>query len=193
MSQTPVRLVATSSQTVGPFFHFGLADNPTLGCLVRDDTRGERIRLTIGVFDGDGAPVPDAFLELWQADADGVYVRPEHSKDVMAPAGFCGFGRLPTGADGTCIFETIRPGRVRDAQGALQASHINVCVLARGLLRQIYTRIYFEGDPALGSDAVLALVPEARRQTLLARPGSAGEWAFDIRLQGDAETVFFDL
>jgi len=193
MSQTPVRLVATSSQTVGPFFHFALADHPTLGCLVRDDTRGERIRLTIGVFDGDGAPVPDALLELWQADADGVYVRPEHAKDVMAPAGFCGFGRLPTGADGTCVFETIRPGPVRDAQGALQASHINVCVLARGLLRQIYTRIYFEGDPAIGSDGVLALVPEARRQTLLARPGGAGEWAFDVRLQGDGETVFFDL
>ena len=193
MSQTPVRLVATSSQTVGPFFHFGLADNPTLGCLVRADTRGERIRLKIGVFDGDGAPVPDALLELWQADADGAYVRPGHSKDVMAPAGFCGFGRLPTGADGTCVFETIRPGPVRDAQGVLQASHIDVCVLARGLLRQIYTRIYLDGDAAIGSDAVLALVPQARRQTLLARLGGAGEWAFDVRLQGDAETVFFDL
>ena len=193
MSQMPERLIATSSQTVGPFFHFGLADNASLGCLVRDDTRGERIELKVGVFDGDGAPVPDALVELWQADADGVYVRPEHPKDVMTPAGFCGFGRLPTAADGTCVFATIRPGRVPDVTGALQASHINVCLLARGLLRQIYTRIYFEGDPALGSDAVLALVPEARRPTLVAKPGGTGEWAFEIHLQGDRETVFFDL
>lgn len=193
MSQTPVRLVATSSQTVGPFFHFGLADNATLGCLVRDDTRGERIRLRIGVVDGDGAPVPDALVELWQADADGVYVRPADPKDVLTPAGFCGFGRLPTGADGACVFETIRPGPERDAQGRPQAPHINVCLLARGLLRQIYTRIYFAGDPALAADAVLTLVPESRRRTLLAQPGGPGDWVFDIRFQGDAETVFFDL
>jgi protocatechuate 3,4-dioxygenase alpha subunit len=185
--------VATSSQTVGPFFHFGLADNATLGCLVRDETRGERIRLRIGVFDGDGAPVPDALVELWQADADGVYVRPADPKDVLSPSGFCGFGRLPTGADGTCVFETIRPGAERDALGRSQAPHINVCLLARGLLRQIYTRIYFAGDPALEADVVLALVPESRRRTLLAQPGGPGDWVFDIRFQGDAETVFFDL
>jgi len=193
MSQTPVHLVATSSQTVGPFFHFGLADNAALGCLVRDDTPGERIRLRVGVFDGDGAPVPDALVELWQADADGVYVRPEDPKDVLSPRGFCGFGRLPTGADGTCVFETIRPGAERDAQGRPQAPHINVCLLARGLLRQIYTRIYFAGDPALEADAVLALVPEGRRRTLLAQARDPGDWVFDIRFQGDAETVFFDL
>ncbi len=193
MSQTPVHLVATSSQTVGPFFHFALADNATLGCLVRDDTRGERIRLRIRVFDGDGGAVPDALIELWQADADGVYVRLQDPKDVLTPTGFCGFGRLPTGADGACVFETIRPGAVRDAQVRVQASHINVCLLARGLLRQIYTRIYFAGDPDLGSDVVLGLVPEERRRTLLAQPGGPGEWVFDLRLQGDAETVFFDL
>jgi protocatechuate 3,4-dioxygenase alpha subunit len=193
MSQTPLRLVATSSQTVGPFFHFVLADNATLGCLVRDDTRGERIRLRIRVFDGDGAPVPDALIELWQADADGVYVRPQALEDVLTPTGFCGFGRLPTGPDGACVFETIRPGAERDAQGRAQAAHINVCLLARGLLRQIYTRIYFAGDPDLASDVVLALVPEGRRPTLLAQAGGPGEWAFDLRLQGDAETVFFDL
>ena len=190
---TEVHLVATSSQTVGPFFHFALADNATLGCLVRADTRGERIRLRIRVLDGDGAPVPDALVEIWQADADGVYVRLQDPKDVLTPTGFCGFGRLPTGADGVCVFETIRPGAERDAQGRTQASHINVCLLARGLLRQIYTRIYFAGDPDLQSDAVLALVPEERRATLLAQPGSPGEWVFDLRLQGEAETVFFDL
>jgi protocatechuate 3,4-dioxygenase alpha subunit len=198
MSQTPLRLVATSSQTVGPFFHFALADNATLGCLVGADTRGERIRLRIRVLDGDGAAVPDALIELWQADADGVYVRPQDPKDILTPTGFCGFGRLPTGADGVCVFETIRPaaprtGAERDAQGRTQAPHINVCLLARGLLRQIYTRIYFAGDPDLEADAVLALVPKDRRATLFAQPGGPGEWAFDLRLQGDAETVFFDL
>ena len=115
MSERP-RPIATSSQTVGPFFHFGLADNATLGCLVRDDTRGERIRLRIGIFDGDGAPVPDALVELWQADADGVYVRPVDPAGVLSPNCFCGFGRLPTGADGTCVFETIRPGQTVPAR-----------------------------------------------------------------------------
>jgi protocatechuate 3,4-dioxygenase alpha subunit len=189
----PVRLVATSSQTVGPFFHFGLADQAALGCLVRADTRGERIRLRVRVLDGDAQPLPDALVELWQADADGIYVRPQDPKDVLAPAGFCGFGRLPTGPDGTCVFETIRPGAVRDAEGRAQAPHINVCLLARGLLRQVYTRIYFEGDPALESDAVLAFVPPERRRTLLAQPTGADEWSVEIRLQGDGETVFFDL
>ena len=138
-------------------------------------------------------PVPDALIELWQADADGVYVRPQDLEDVLTPTGFCGFGRLPTGPDGACVFETIRPGAERDAQGRTQAPHINVCLLARGLLRQIYTRIYFAGDPDLASDVVLAHVPEGRRPTLLAQPGGPGAWAFDLRLQGDAETVFFDL
>ena len=180
MSHTPTGLVATPSQTVGPFFHFGLADQPGLGCLVRDDTPGERIRLRITVLDGAAEPVPDALIELWQANADGVYVRPDSPEDVLEPPGFCGFGRLPTGADGICEFETIRPGPVRDPQGRPQASHINVCLLARGLLRQIYTRIYFEGDALLASDAVLNAVPEARRHTLIA--------SALVRLKPDATT-----
>jgi protocatechuate 3,4-dioxygenase alpha subunit len=193
MGQTPAHLVATPSQTVGPFFHFALADNAALGCLVRSDTRGERIRLTIRVVDGAGVPLPDALVEVWQADADGVYVRPHNPQDVLEPPGFCGFGRLPTAADGTCVFETIRPGQVPDAQGRLQAAHIDVCLLARGLMRHVYTRIYFAGDEALAADAVLTLVPENRRRTLMARPCGPGAWAFDVRLQGDDETVFFDI
>jgi protocatechuate 3,4-dioxygenase alpha subunit len=206
MGQTPIRLVATPSQTVGPFFHFGLADQSGLGCLVRDDTPGERIRIKITVFDGAAEPVPDALIELWQANAEGVYVRPDRAIDVLSPPEFCGFGRLPTGADGSCEFETIRPGSVRDARGRPQASHINVCLLARGLLRQIYTRIYFAGDALLETDAVLNAVPEARRQTLIAsnpvrlKPDAttvptsgARDWLFEIRLQGEGETVFLDL
>ena len=193
MSEARADLVATPSQTVGPFFHFGLAAKATLGCLVRPDTPGARISLQIRVLDGDGVPLPDALIELWQADAEGRYVRPSDPQDVLNPEGFCGFGRLPTGADGSCTFETIRPGRVTSEAGQAQAAHINVCLFARGLLRQVYTRIYFAGDEFIASDVVLAQVPESRRDTLLAREAAPGVWMFDVRLQGDGETVFFDL
>ncbi|HET7221198.1 MAG TPA: protocatechuate 3,4-dioxygenase subunit alpha [Vicinamibacterales bacterium] len=195
MSRAPVRLTASPSQTVGPFFHFGLADNAALGRLAGPHTTGDRILLDIGVFDGDGVPVPDSLIEIWQADADGTYVRPESPDAALPPPEFTGFGRLPTGPDGVCRFETIRPGRVADAQGALQAPHINVCLFARGLLRQLFTRIYFADDPALAADAIFQLVPADRRETLLASrvPGAPCQWRFDIRLQGDRETVFFDL
>ena len=161
MDQMPDHLIATPSQTVGPFFHFGLADHATLGCLVRSDTRGERIRLKFRVLDGDGVALPDALIELWQADADGVYVRPGEPTDLLAPGGFCGFGRLPTGTDGTCVFETIRPGAVHDSDGRPQAPHINVCLFARGLLRQVYTRVYFAGDALLDSDRCWRSCPRA--------------------------------
>jgi protocatechuate 3,4-dioxygenase alpha subunit len=194
MSRQPARLTATPSQTVGPFFHFALARDAALGTMAGPGASGERIRLRIAVFDGDAAPVPDALIELWQADADGKYLRPADPAAPVRPA-FSGFGRLPTGADGSCQFETIRPGRVRDEGGRLQAPHINVCLFSRGLLRQIYTRVYFEGDRDLDDDAVLAFVPPDRRHTLLATPmpGAGDTWLFEIRLQGDRETVFFDL
>jgi protocatechuate 3,4-dioxygenase alpha subunit len=193
MAETPTHLVATSSQTVGPFFKIGLTDNAVGGRLVRDDTPGERITVKIRVVDGDGVPIPDALVEIWQADADGVYVRPADPGDVLTPPGFSGFGRLGTNADGACVFETIRPGSVADAQGRPQASVVNVCLFARGLLRQVFTRFYFAGDPLLASDAVLLAVPEARRQTLVAAKQASGEWLFEIRMQGAGETVFFDL
>ncbi len=193
MMHTMSRLTATPSQTVGPFFHLGLAANLTLGCLVRPETKGERIRLSIRVLDGDGVPVNDALVELWQADADGQYVRPADPSTLLSSPGFCGFGRLATDAEGVCTFETIRPGRIAAADGQLQASHINVCLFSRGLLRQLYTRIYFENDPDLDMDVVLARVPEQRRRTLTARASGGGAWTFDICLQGENETVFFDL
>jgi protocatechuate 3,4-dioxygenase alpha subunit len=184
-------LTATPSQTIGPFFHFGLAPNPSLGCLVGGETRGERIELLIRVLDGDGVPVSDALVELRQADADGVYGQ----QDRASTQPFAGFGRLATREDGTCVFETIRPGRVPDNRGGWQASHINVCLFARGLLRQLYTRIYFADDAGLREDAILSLVPEERRETLIAQPvtENPGRWRFDIRLQGRGETAYFDL
>ena len=197
MSEGP-HPIATSSQTVGPFFHFGLTANENLGVVASPDTPGDHILLRVRVLDGDGAAVPDAVIEIYQADAKGRYPdatgprgpRPES----RAPAVFTGFGRLPTGADGVCVFRTIRPGRVR-IQDKEQAAHVNVCLLTRGLLRQIYTQVYFKDDPALPDDPILALVPADRRHTLLASPSDeeTGAWEFVIRLQGDEETVFFDL
>jgi protocatechuate 3,4-dioxygenase, alpha subunit len=192
------RLIATPSQTVGPFFYFGLVHHGARGTMAGPGTRGEQIRLHIRVTDGDEVPVPDAIIELWQADADGRYVRPD---DPTRPGlfgdtpDFIGYGRQPTSMDGRCVFETIRPGLIGDASGRFQAAHIDVCVFARGLLRQIYTRIYFAGDNRLRDDVVLANVAEERRPTLLATPlaDTPGAWSFDIRLQGTNETVFFDL
>ena len=177
--------IATSSQTVGPFFHFGLAGNPMLGRVAGDGAKGERIELRVQVLDGDYLPVPDALIEIYQADADGEYGRPE----------FPGFGRLATDENGTCVFDTIRPGAAADGRGGVQAPHVNVCLFARGLLRQVYTRIYFHGDDRLAADPILAVVPADRRQTPEARPvdGAASAWQFVIQLQGERETVFFDL
>jgi len=192
------RLIATPSQTVGPFFYFGLVHQGARGTMAGPGTRGEHITLHIRATDGDEVPVPDAIIELWQADADGRYVRPD---DPARPAltgeapDFIGYGRQSTSTDGTCVFETIRPGPIGDPAGRFQASHIDVCFFARGLLRQIYTRIYFAGDSRLDDDVVLASVPMERRETLLATPLAdvPGQWSFDIRLQGANETVFFDL
>ncbi len=183
-------LCPTASQTVGPFFHIGLAGNRCLGILVRDGVQGERIRLSFRVLDGEGVPTPgDCLIEIWQADSAGRYAHPADSECASADPHFRGFGRLETGQDGTCVFETVKPG------ARAGAPHVNVAVFARGLLKQLMTRVYFAGDPANAGDPVLALVPADRRDTLLARPvaGRPGVWHLDIRLQGDRETVFFEV
>lgn len=185
-------LVATPSQTVGPFFDFGLTrPNAALGQMAGPDTPGERIRLRVRVVDGAGDVVPDAVVEVWQADASGAYPGVPDREPATPGLAFLGWGRLGTDEQGTCEFQTIRPGRVPTGDG-LAASHVNVCLFARGLLRHVFTRIYFAGDPALASDPVLALVPDDRRATLLAR-AEGDAWVFDLRMQGDRETVFFDL
>jgi protocatechuate 3,4-dioxygenase alpha subunit len=187
--------VCLPSQTIGPFYHFALTTNAALGCLARAETKGERIRVCFRLLDGDGAPVPDGMIEIWQADASGKYNHPDDQQPRDPDPAFRGFGRLATDAEGCCVFDTVRPGRAPDGHGRCQAAHVNVTVFARGLLAHLFTRVYFDGDPALAEDPVLALVPDDRRATLVARrdPWQPAQWNFDIRLQGEDETVFFDL
>jgi len=189
------RLCCIPSQTIGPFYHFGLTTNQALGCLATAEAKGEHIRIRFRVLDGDGAPVPDGMIELWQADASGKYHHPADRQEKEPDPSFCGFGRLATDADGACAFDTVRPGRVPDGRGGCQAPHINVSLFTRGMLVRLVTRVYFESDPALAEDPVLALVPAERCATLLARrdPDVAGQWNFEIRMQGERETVFFDI
>jgi protocatechuate 3,4-dioxygenase alpha subunit len=187
-------LAPTPSQTAGPFFHLGFKATFD-GTLARPDAKGEHVRLICRVFDGDGVPVPDAMIELWQANAAGKYHHPDDLQAKSLDPGFRGFGRLATTEDGSCSFETIKPGRVPGGRDKPQAPHINVSVFARGVLKRLATRIYFFGDPANHEDSVLALAPADRRDTLMARPdpGHPGTWRFDIYLCGERETVFFDV
>lgn len=185
-------LRATASQTVGPFFSLGFA------WLYRDamaapGIEDERVSIQGQVLDGAGEPVPDAMLELWQANAHGKYAHPDDPQDKPAQEGF-GFGRVATDAAGRFHFTTIKPGPVPGPGGHAQAPHIVVSIFARGLLNRLVTRIYFGGDPANGEDAVLALVPPERRATLMAQPAAGedpGQLEWNIVLQGTGETVFF--
>ena len=192
----------TPSQTVGPYFAYGLTSNGKYDWndafsndLVTPDASGERIRIEGRVFDGDGAPVPDAMLEIWQADAQGRFSDPQ-DKRALPNSSFRGFGRCGTDAKGGYFFDTIKPGIVPDPDGKPQAPHLLLAVFARGMLLHLYTRIYFDGEAANASDPVLALVPPDRRSTLIAaRNGGAGNavYSLDIHLQGDNETVFFEV
>jgi protocatechuate 3,4-dioxygenase, alpha subunit len=185
-------LQTTASQTIGPYLHIGLTwlitDN-----LVLPGVAGTPVTLQGRVTDGDGKPVNDALVEIWQANANGRYPHPEDTRDVPLEPAFKGFGRVPTDEDGRFRFTTIKPGRVPAPGGGLQAPHINVTIFMRGLLKHLVTRVYFDGDPANAEDAVLQSVPAARRATLLARPtaGDVHALTWDVRLQGDGETVFF--
>jgi protocatechuate 3,4-dioxygenase alpha subunit len=187
--------VPTPSQTVGPYFRIGLTEKHPLPCIASPTAKGERVSLTCRVFDGDGVAVPDSLLEIWQADAGGKYNHPDDSQTKTVDPECRGFGRMGTDDDGKCEFETIKPGRVPGPGGVLQAPHLDLAIFARGMLKQFYTRIYFEGEPGNDEDPVLALVAEERRHTLMAHsnPDRPGAWRFDIRLQGEQETVFFDV
>src|SRR5919108_714139 len=177
------------AQTVGPFFHDGLSW-PSAEALVRPETRGERIAIVGRVLDGDGEPVPDALIEIWQADAAGRYAHPEDRQDQPLDPSFHGFGRCASGPDGAFRFSTIRPGQVPGRGNTLQAPHINVGLFARGLLRRLVTRLYFADAPENAEDPVLALVTDpGRRATLLAKrvADDGTVYRFDIVLQGKDE------
>jgi protocatechuate 3,4-dioxygenase, alpha subunit len=188
-------MVPSPSQTLGPFFHFGLTDKHSIREIADAQAQGERVHLRCRVLDGDGVPVNDAMLEIWQANSEGKYNHPDDRQQKGTEPGFYGFGRAATDEEGNCEFHTIKPGRVPGPGNTLQAPHLNLAVFARGMLRQVYTRIYFLDDPANLEDAILGTVPEERRATLFAHPNSARShgWDFAIHLQGEQETVFFDV
>lgn len=181
---------ATTSQTVGPYFSIGLS--PLYRSEVAGaEALGERICVRGKVFDGDGLPVPDALLEIWQANACGRYHHPEDQRDLPLDPGFCGFGRIPTDASGAFEFTTVKPGRVPGPSGGLQAPHLVVSVFMRGILKRTVTRIYFEDEAANADDGVLRLVPQVRRATLVAAKAGNGSYRWDVNMQGERETVFF--
>lgn len=186
-------LRATASQTVGPFFAIGF-DWLERRDLADPGVAGERISIEGRVLDGDGKPVPDAILEVWQANSQGKYAHPEDAQQKAVEPGFHGFGRIPTDDEGRFRFTTIKPGPVPGPDDRMQAPHIVVSVFARGLLRRLVTRIYFPGEPANGTDYALQLVEPARRDTLIAKKvgAEAGRLEWNVILQGSGETVFFD-
>jgi protocatechuate 3,4-dioxygenase, alpha subunit len=184
---------ATTSQTVGPFFSIGLSRlNRT--DLAGPHIAGTRVTLEGHVLDGDRNPVPDAVLEIWQANSHGKYAHVEDQQDKPLETGFTGFGRIPTDEDGGFRFTTIKPGPVPDPHGKMQAPHIVVSIFMRGLLRRLVTRVYFPDDSGHAEDFGLRLVEPARRPTLIAREIAAhpGVLEWNVILQGPDETVFFD-
>ena len=193
----------TPSQTVGTFFHDCML-RPGVQCdaLAGEHAAGQQIHVRGFVFDGDGIPVPDAVLELWQADERGVYHHPADARwtqrsEVVGFVGFVGFGRVGTDRDGRYSFTSVLPGRVPCDGDHDQAPHISIAVFARGLLNHLFTRMYFPDEPSNETDPMLRAVPANRRPTLIARtvtPASTDgprEYRFDIVLQGRDETVFF--
>ncbi len=176
-------LQATTSQTVGPYLHIGLTPM-IIENLAPAGVAGEHVSIVGKVVDGDGKPVNDALVEIWQADSQGKY----------GQKGFRGFGRSATDDKGMFRFQTIKPGRVPGLGGKLQAPHIAANIFMRGQLKQLVSRIYFPDDPANAEDPVLALVPAERRVTLIGKKvsGKAGALEWNVILQGRDETVFFD-
>ncbi|GAC1697130.1 MAG: protocatechuate 3,4-dioxygenase subunit alpha [Ktedonobacteraceae bacterium] len=190
----------TSSQTVGPFFAPTLLRKDAVrNVLVQPQTEGVRIRIEGRVFDGDKLPVPDALIEIWQANGHGHYNHPTSSDMAARDSSFTGFGRSGTTEDGSYWSETIKPGAVpfdKERQEALQAPHICVTIFARGLLNHLMTRLYFADESTNAEDPVLQRVPEDRRATLLAQRQQEGSYVVyrcDIILQGEGETAFFNI
>lgn len=205
MAQSLDRLKESASQTAGPYVHIGLTPNfcgitgvydHDLGVsMINDKTRGEQIRIRARVFDGTETLLKDAVIEIWQADADGLYNSPSEIRGSADP-NFAGWGRAATDMEtGECVFETIKPGRVPFRDGRRQAPHITFWIVARGINIGLHTRMYFsDEEKANGEDPVLARIEHrVRVPTLIAERQSDGTYIFDIHLQGEKETVFFDM
>lgn len=205
MVQPLTYLKETPSQTAGPYVHIGLAPGAAgfdiyeteLGRdIAGPEAAGERIRVEGLVIDGTGAPVKDVLLEVWQADANGIHAHPEDPRFAEVSPGFRGWGRVITNFEtGLWSFETVKPGKVSGRNGRTQAPHISFWIVARGINIGLNTRMYFPDEEALNAaDPVLNLVEQAhRRATLVAAKTGAGAYRFDIRLQGEGETVFLDI
>lgn len=216
-NQDPALFGQTPSQTVGPFFHYGLpwkggadlvgkSDMGARPDLFAEDhwvlnlssptgtPEGEAIEITGRVLDAEGTPIPDAMVEIWQANAAGRYHATDDARDdVPLDAHFIGFGRAATDAEGVYRFRTIMPGRVPGPDQSMQAPHIAMSVFGRGIIKRLATRLYFADAVGHDEDAILACVPEERRHTLIATRQDDGVWWLDIRLGGADETVFFDI
>jgi protocatechuate 3,4-dioxygenase alpha subunit len=186
-------LQATTSQTVGPYFSIGLTRLKNAD-LARPGVSGERVTIVGRVLDGDRKPVPDALIEIWQANSHGKYAHPADEQNKPIEPGFQGYGRILVDESGRFSFTTIKPGAVPGPDGKPQAPHIAVSLFARGLLRRLVTRIYFPDEPANGGDFVLNLVEPERRATLTAKKSAnePGALEWNVILQGPDETVFFD-
>src|ERR1700739_4468664 len=170
---------ATASQTIGPYWH--LLEDASWADLTRFGAAGEKITLTGAILDGDGKPCADACVEMWQSDP-------------VASDTFPGFGRSNTDSAGMYRFVTVRPALVPGRGKTQQAPHIALCILSRGLMRALVTRAYFQGEVLNETDPLLMSIEEpARRATLIAKPSGPATWRMDVRLQGEAETVFLDV
>ena len=208
MTRSATDMKETPSQTAGPYVHIGMDTDvaglepifaaPLSPAIAGPEANGKRIRVSGTVFDGRGEPMRDAVVEIWQADAHGIYNAPsDPNRDDVDPA-VHGWGRVSCDlTTGRFTFDTIKPGPVAAADGATMAPHLNLWIVARGINVGLSTRLYFPEDiDAQGADPVLARVEEQRRSTLIAKAAGtengAATYMFDIRVQGDAETVFFD-
>ncbi|TGQ68385.1 protocatechuate 3,4-dioxygenase subunit alpha [Mesorhizobium sp. M00.F.Ca.ET.186.01.1.1] len=203
MAQSLDRLKESPSQTAGPYVHIGLTPNfcgiagvyaSDLGAaMVNDKTKGERIGLRVRVLDGTGTPLKDALVEIWQADAAGLYNSPAEMRGAADP-NFLGWGRCPTDMEtGLCAFETIKPGRVPFRDGRLMAPHITLWIVARGINLGLHTRLYFsDEEKANAEDPILARIEHRVRVPTLIAERQSDTYVFDVHLQGEKETVFFD-
>jgi protocatechuate 3,4-dioxygenase alpha subunit len=204
MAQSLDRLKETPSQTAGPYVHIGCVPNfceiggvfeTDLGVsMVHEGVRGERITIRGHVVDGTGAPIKDALVEIWQADSDGLYNSPSETRGKADPH-FTGWGRCPTDMKtGEFAFETVKPGRVPSPDGRMMAPHVSFWIVARGINLGLNTRMYFSDEEAANAeDPILARIEHRGRIATLIGQRSGDTVTFDIRLQGENETVFFDI